>query len=60
MLELIRDKQDKISANLPYSDIRKVKTAMAKVNKAISMIKTENITDQNTLKRAAADEVGIF
>ena len=36
MLEISRDKQDKIPPNLPYSDRKKVKTAMVKVNKKVA------------------------
>ena len=43
--------------NLPYSDRKKVKTAMAKVSNAKSMLKTEYITGTNILMRAAADAV---
>ena len=57
VLEMIRDKQDKISPNLRYSKKKKVKTTMARVKKAIFIIKTENIADTNTLMRAAANEV---
>lgn len=43
--------------NLPYSDRKKVKTAMAKVSNTKSKLKTEYITGTNILMRAAADAV---
>ena len=58
VLEIMIDKQDKnASVNLPYSDRKKVKTAMAKVKNVKSMLKTEYITGTNILMRAAADAV---
>ena len=51
----IRNNPDKIPPNLRYIERKKVRVARNKINKVISLITTDNITETNTLIRAAAN-----
>ena len=51
----IRNNPDKNSPNLRYIERKKVKVATNKINKVISINRTENITETNTLIKAAAN-----
>ena len=55
MLNNITNNPDKIPPNLRYIERKKVKEATNRINKVISIITTENITETNTLIRAAAN-----
>ena len=55
MINNIRNNPDKIPPNLRYVERKKVRVATNKINKVISVITTENITETNTLIRAAAN-----
>ena len=57
VLNNIENNPDKIPPNLRYSERKKVKAAASKINKIISIITTENITETNTLLKAAANTV---
>ena len=51
----IRNNPDKNPPNLRYIERKKVKVATNKISKVISIIRTENITETNTLIKAAAN-----
>ena len=55
MLNNITNNPDKIPPNLRYIERKKAKEATNRINKVISIITTENITETNTLIRAAAN-----
>ena len=55
VLNNITNNPDKIPPNLRYIERKKVKEATNRINKVISIITTENITETNTLIRAAAN-----
>ena len=55
MINNIRNNPDKNPPNLRYIERKKVKVATNKINKVISIITTENITETNTLIKAAAN-----
>ena len=57
VLECIRNCPDKIPPNLRYFDRKKVKIAVGKINKVISIISTETISETNLVIRAAANTV---
>ena len=46
---------ERIPSNLRYIDRKKVKAATVKINKIISLIKTETVTETNSILRAAGN-----
>ena len=48
----IRHDPERISPNLKYIDRKKVRAATVKINKIVSLIKTETITETNSVLRA--------
>ena len=48
----IRHGPERISPNLKYIDRKKVRAATVKINKIVSLIKTETITEPNSVLRA--------
>ena len=55
MINNIRNNPDKNPPSLRYIERKKVKVATNKINKVIYIITTENITETNTLIKAAAN-----
>ena len=53
----IRYDPERIPPNLRYTDRKKVRAATAKINKIASLIKTETITETNSVLRAAVNIV---
>ena len=53
----IRYEPERIPPNLRYIDRKKVRAATMKINKIVSLIKTETITETNSLLRAAGNIV---
>ena len=53
----IRCDPERIPPNLRYTDRKKVRAATAKINKIASLIKTETITETNSVLRAAVNIV---
>ena len=53
----IRYDPEKIPPNLRYIDRKKVREATVKINKIISLIKTETIIETNSVLRAAGNAV---
>ena len=53
----IRYDPERIPSNLGYIDTKKVKAATVKINKIISLIKTETVTETNSILRAARNIV---
>ena len=53
----IRYDPERISPNLRYIDRKKVRVATVKINKIVSLIKTETITETNSVLRAAGNIV---
>ena len=53
----IRYDPERIPPNLRYTDRMKVRAATAKINKIASLIKTETITETNSVLRAAVNIV---
>ena len=53
----IRYDPERIPPNLRYTDRMKVRAATAKINKIASLIKTETITETNSVLRAAVSIV---
>ena len=51
----IRHDPQKIPRNLRYIDRKKVRAATVKINKIVSLIKTETITEINSVLRAAGN-----
>ena len=49
----IRCDPERIPPNLRYTDRKKVRAAIVKINKIVSLIKTERITETNSVLRAA-------
>ena len=49
----IRCNPERIPPNLRYIDRKKVRAATVKINKIVSLIKTERITETNSVLRAA-------
>ena len=49
----IRCDPESIPPNLRYTDRKKVRAAIVKINKIVSLIKTERITETNSVLRAA-------
>ena len=50
----IRHDPERISPNLKYIDRKKVRAATVKINKIVSLIKTETITETNSVLRVLA------
>ena len=48
---------ERISPNPRYIDSKKVRAATVKINKIVSLIKTETITEPNSVLRAAGNIV---
>ena len=53
----IRYDPERIPPNLRYTDRKKVRAATAKINKIASLIKTETVTETNSVLRAAVNIV---
>ena len=53
----IRYDPERIPPNLRYTDRKKVRAATAKINKIVSFMKTETITETNSVLRAAVNIV---
>ena len=53
----IRYDPGRIPPNLRYTDMKKVREATVKINKIVSLIKTETITETNSVLRAADNVV---
>ena len=53
----IRYDPERIPPNLRYPDRKKVRAATAKINKIASLIKTETVTETNSVLRAAVNIV---
>ena len=51
----IRYDPGRIPPNLRYTDMKKVREATVKINKIVSLIKTETITETNSVLRAAGN-----
>ena len=51
----IRYDPERIPSNLRYIDRKKVKAATVKINKIIFLIKTETVTETNSILRAAGN-----
>ena len=49
----IRCDPERIPPNLRYTDRKKVRAAIVKINKIVSLIKTERMTETNSVLRAA-------
>ena len=57
MVKEIRYEPERIPPNLRYIFTKKVRAATVKINKIVSLIKTETITQINSLLRAAGNIV---
>ena len=57
VLNKIRQNPEKNPPNLRYSDRKKVKSATAKVNKVLPLIRTNSIMETNTVLKAAGNVV---
>ena len=55
LVKEIRYHPERISPNLKYIDRKKVRAATVKINKIVSLIKTETITETNSVLRAAGN-----
>ena len=53
----IRYDPERITSSLRYIDREKVRTATVEINKIVSLIKTETITETNSVLRAAGNTV---
>ena len=53
----IRYDPGRIPPNLRYTDMKKVREATVKINKIVSLIKTETITETNSALRSAGNIV---
>ena len=57
MVKEIRYAPGRIPPNLRYIDRKKVRAATVNINKIVSLIKTETITETNSVLRAAGNVV---
>ena len=53
LVKEIRCDPERIPPNLRYTDRKKVRAAIVKINKIVSLIKTERMTETNSVLRAA-------